>query len=78
MIAQVQRNYGLRNRIVNDKSKKSTSIFIKDTIPKLQKVVKELEPLVMKVKDQKNKKWEAKKDVSVTKINRKEESHLAK
>ena len=78
MIAQVQSNCGLRNRIVNDKLDRSTSIFIKDTTQKMQKAMKEQEPVVVKVKDQKNKKWEAKKDVSITKVERKDESQLVK
>ena len=76
MIAQVQNNYGLRNRTVNDKLEKSSGIFIKDTT--LQKVIKEQEPLVLKVKDQKIQNWEAKKDVPIAKVERKEEPHLVK
>ena len=53
-------------------------IFIKDTVPKVQKVLKEQEPLVVKIKDQKGKKWEAKKEVIVKKVERKEKSSPAK
>ena len=56
MIAQVQSNYGLRNRTINDKPNKVASIFIKDTAPKMQKVMKEPEPLVIEIKNQKGKK----------------------
>ena len=35
--------------------------------------MKELEPLVVKINDQKGKKWEAKKDVVVKKVDKKEE-----
>ena len=40
--------------------------------------MKEIEPLVVKIKDQKNKKWEEKKYVLVKKIEKKEESHTVK
>ena len=53
MIAQVQSNYGLRNKTVNDKPGKAVGIYIKDTAPKMQKTRKEQEPLVIKIKDQK-------------------------
>ena len=36
--------------------------------------MKELEPLVVKIKDQKGNKWEAKKDVVVKKVEKKEKS----
>ena len=75
MIAQVQSNYGLRNRVINDKTDVYARIFIKDTVPKMQKAMKELEPLVVKIKDQKRKKWEAKKDVTVKRVGKEEESH---
>ena len=64
----------MRNRIVNDKLEKIARIFIKDTIPKVQKVLKEQEPLVVKIKDHKGKKWEAKKEVTVKKVEKKESS----
>ena len=74
MIAQVQSNYNLRNITTNDKPEKTAGIFIKDTMPKVQKVLKEQEPLVVKIKDQKGKKWEAKKELIVKKVERKEKS----
>ena len=40
--------------------------------------MKEQKPLFVKIKDQKNKKWEAKKDVLVAKVERKEEHHPIK
>ena len=75
MIAQAQSNYGLKKGVVNVKTDKSIGIFIKDIVPKVQKAMKEPKPLVVKIKDQNNKKWEAKKDVAVKK---KEESHPIK
>ena len=41
MVAQVQSNYGLRNRIVSDKSDKSSSIFMKYITHKMAKCDKE-------------------------------------
>ncbi len=45
MTSQVQSNYGLRIIVVNDKIDKSASLFIKDIVPKVQKAMKEPEPL---------------------------------
>ena len=77
MIANVQSNYNLRNRTVNNKPEKITGIFIKDTPPKVSKLLKEQEPLVVKIKDQKDKKWEAKKEVTIRKTTKREESSPA-
>ena len=38
----------------------------------------EQQPLVVKIKDHKRKKWKAKKDVAVKKVEKKEESHPVK
>ena len=40
--------------------------------------MKELEPLVVKIKYQRNKKWEANKDVAVKKVEKREESYSFK
>ena len=66
----------MRNRTINDKTEKAIGIFIKDIVPKVQEALKEQEPLVVKIKDQKGKKWEAKKELTVKKVEKREESSL--
>lgn len=63
MISQVHRNYNLRNRIVNNDTGKSSSIFIKDITHKMKDDSKETRVEKTKPKDSKTKKWEPKKKV---------------
>ena len=57
MVTQVHNTYNLRNRIVNNATKKASSNFIKDITHKLNDGKKKEDPVVVKVNDSKAKKW---------------------
>lgn len=72
MVTHVHRNYDLRNRTINNTKIKTTGIFMKDKAYKMASVDKELDPMIIQIKDPKAKKWEPMKNTKAP-YNEKEE-----
>lgn len=61
MVSKVHSNYNLRNKTINNEVGKPSRIFIKDITHKMNDDNKKESTMTVKVKDNKNKKWEPKK-----------------
>ena len=78
MVTKVQSTYNLRNRILNDNTSKSSSIFIKDVTHKSLDTKKGKCPLVVKAKSVKDKKWEPKNSFLVQNVDKRKKHIDAK
>lgn len=63
MVAHVHHSYSLRKRTINNVVEKASGIFIKDITYKMGDRNKENNLVTIKIKDNKNKKWELKNKV---------------
>ena len=68
MISQVHSNYSLRNRAIENDAEKTSSIFIKDIAHKMEGDSKKTHTKIPKAKDNKDRKWEPKKNCNFKQV----------